>query len=155
MRRLVVNGLAAAVIVGTPIVGHTMWSTMTSGDAPTAYASTDLGDDLLGAMDARQVTPRATPSPAPTRPAASPTVSGAGAQTGKGGAGAPAQAPKGGAGAPVQAPKGAGAAPAQAPTGGAAPAALPRTGELPVVGGLTLAATVLVGAGFALRRFRR
>lgn len=140
MRRLIVNGLAAAVIIGTPAVGHAIWTA--TNDGPTVYASQDLGDDLLQAMDQRQVTPRTSPTAAPPPPpppaTAVPSTSGAG--TGKG------TPPKGGA-AP---------APAQAPKGGAGPSALPRTGEeLPFLGGLTLAATALVGAGFAFRRFRR
>ena len=174
MKRRVVNGLAAALVVGAPLAGHSVLSGIRGGPSSTAFASQDLNDQLLATSNDRQVTPRApTPTPAAAAtPRATPTAAPAprqapgqapGKATGDKAAGEKAGGDKAAtdkapaSAAPAQAPKAA-SAPAQAPRAAAAPAqhpaALPRTGGLPLEG-VALLATTLLGAGLGLRRFWR
>ena len=180
MKRVLINGIAVAVIAAAPLAGHFVLTTIGTGTTGTVLASTDLPSDYLATgTETRQVTPRAPTTVAPAAATATPVAAGAQATKGKAagqtpaqtGKAAPAQTGKAGA----EAPK-AGAAPAQTGTGkaapaqtssggtsaggggawagGAVPSALPRTGEVPL-GALALVGTAVLGAGIGLRRFRR
>ena len=146
MKRVLVNGLAVAVVIAAPLAGHSILSGVRGGLSGTASAATHPPIDYAapGYQDG-QVTPRptparpaavATPTPRAT-PMAAPAQSpgkAAPAQTGKAPAQTagkapaqtagktPAQAPA--AKAPAQAPRA--AAPAQAPHVAAAPAQAPH-----------------------------
>ncbi|HEX2172482.1 MAG TPA: hypothetical protein VHL09_08550 [Dehalococcoidia bacterium] len=120
MKRVLVNGVAAAVIIGSPVAGYSILTGLGTSVVSASTTST-IGDGLVDGFTDWQVTPATQPATAtPVRATATPVTAGAGK-------GAPGQAPKGGA-APAQAPKAGAAAPAQAPKGAAAPAQAPKAG---------------------------
>ena len=140
MQKRAYLGLGFLLALGIVIIG------LMSGSGNQAMAQTIVPLATATPRPAATPTPRAVATPAPIKaqvPAQKPGA--APAQAPKPAAKAPAQAPK-----PAAAPARAGAAPAQAP------AALPRTGgaSLPI-GTLALAGSMVVGLGFATRRFFR